>query len=132
MYYALDTAASFAEEGLGAGTLADDDVVGRIETFDATNDFMIAEITCAGGTPCASHANTQTLVKYYKYTWDSNDHFSNGGLNATPTGTAATQAAWELTGAALALANSGAGSLDDLYIVDWAATAAGVSRFHTN
>ena len=132
VYYALDTAASFAEEGLGAGTLADDDVVGRIETFDATNDFMIAEITCAGGTPCASHANTQTLVKYYKYTWDSNDHFSNAGANATPTGTAVTQAAWELTGAALASANAGAGRLDDLYIVDWSATAAGVSRFHTN
>jgi hypothetical protein len=132
VYYALDTAASFAEEGLGAGTLSDDDVVGRIETFDATNDFMIAEITCAGGTPCASHANTQTLVKYYKYTWDSNDHFSNAGANATPTGTAVTQAAWELTGAALASANAGAGRLDDLYIVDWSATAAGVSRFHTN
>ena len=132
VYYALDTAASFAEEGLGAGTLADDDVVGRIETFDATNDFMIAEITCAGGTPCASHANTQTLVKYYKYTWDSNDNFSNTGTNGSPTGTAVTQAAWEITGAALAAANSTLGSLDDLFIVDWSATAAGVSRFHTN
>ncbi len=136
VYYALDTAASFAEEGLGAGTLADDDVVGRIETFDATNDFMIVEVTCAGaatGPPaCASHANTQTLVKYYKYTWDSNDNFSNTGTNGSPTGTAVTQAAWEITGAALAAANSTLGSLDDLFIVDWSATAAGVSRFHTN
>ncbi len=136
VYYALDTAASFAEEGDGDGALTDNEAVARIETFDATNDFMIVEVTCAGaatGPPaCASHANTQTLVKYYKYTWDSNDNFSNAGTNASPTGTAVTQAAWEITGAALAAANSTLGSLDDLFIVDWSATAAGVSRFHTN
>ena len=136
MYYALDTAASFTEEGDGNGALTDNEAVARIETFDATNDFMIVEVTCAGaatGPPaCASHANTQTLVKYYKYTWDSNDNFSNAGTNASPTGTAVTQAAWEITGAALAAANSTLGSLDDLFVVDWSATAAGVSRFHTN
>jgi len=132
VYYALTTAASFAETGDGDGVLADNENVARIVEFDSTGNDMIVEITCAGGTGCTAFANTQTRVQYMQYTWDSNDHFANEATNALPNGTAATESAWETTGAALAAANSGAGSLDDVFMIDWASLSTGVSRFYTN
>ena len=131
-YYALTTAAGFSEIGDGTGTLDDDEIVGRIVEFDATGDDMIIEVTCSGGAGCTAYADTQTRVQYMQYTWDSNDQFANTGTNANPNGAAVTQSAWETSGALLAAANAGAGTYDDVFMIDWAPLSTGVSRFYTN
>jgi hypothetical protein len=128
-FFRLATAASFAETGDGNGTLADAEVVGRVVANDATNDNFILEVTDAA---TGNLTNTMTGVWFYQYSYDANDQFATGGTNAAPNGTAGTMTAFETAMAGLAAANTGAGSYDDSFGVEYAALSTGVSRFYMN
>ena len=128
-FFRLATAASFAEDGNGTGAVEDAEIVGRVVEFDATGDDFILEVTDA---KTGNLTLTMTSRLYYQYNYDANDQFATGGTNAAPSGTATTMALFETAMAGLAAANTGAGSYDDSFGVEYAALSTGVSRFYMN